>query len=267
MPKKSEQQIEKYAHTNHIRHFLAGGIIQQIDGGYSKSDVFRIITKAGNLFLKIQLLIEGKTLAYESKILNWLNGEISVPKMVEYGVDSEFEYLLMTEIAGVIGSDAGQIASPAQLVSLFAAGLQILHQIPIDNCPFDQTIGAKLVYAQENIAANRVDESDFDDPRQVWTKHDVYDFLVRNKPKEKDFVFGHGDYCLPNVLILDGQISGFIDLSRAGISSRYNDLAIASRSICHNLGEAFEQRFFDCYGLSEVDREKIDYYRALDELF
>jgi kanamycin kinase len=266
MPKNSES-IEKYSGTNRIRHILAGGSVQQIDGGCSNSNVFRISSKAGNSFLKVQLLTEGRTLAYESRILNWLDGKVAVPEMVEYGVDGEFEYLLMTEIAGVSCSDAVPITSPAQLVFLFASGLQIVHQISIDNCPFDQTIGAKLAYAQENIEANRVDESDFDDRRQGWTKHQVYDFLVQNRPTEKDLVFGHGDYCLPNVLILDDQISGFIDLSRAGVSDRYNDLAIASRSIIHNLGEAFEQLFFDCYGLSPIDREKIEYYRALDELF
>ena len=69
------------------------------------------------------------------------------------------------------------------------------------------------------------------------------------------------------MLPLDGRISGFIDLATAGIPDKYNDLAIASRSVAHNLGAEYETIFFDAYGLDSVDREMIEYYRPLDELF
>jgi aminoglycoside phosphotransferase len=81
-------------------------------------------------------------------------------------------------------------------------------------------------------------------------------------------VFTHGDYCLPNIMLKDGAVSGFLDLGRAGIADRYTDLALAARSIRHNMGdERLVNLFFHAYGLGEVDWRKVDYYILLDELF
>ena len=72
---------------------------------------------------------------------------------------------------------------------------------------------------------------------------------------------------MPNILLQNSEISGFIDLSRAGVADRYNDLAIASRSVRYNLGPDFEDLFFEYYDLDQVDEDKIAYYRMMDELF
>ena len=91
--------------------------------------------------------------------------------------------------------------------------------------------------------------------------------LQNTRPCEDDLMFSHGDYCLPNILLRDNQVNGFIDFGRAGISDRYNDLAIASRSIRYNLGEDYETLFFEYYGLDYVNQAKTEYYRLMDELF
>lgn len=95
----------------------------------------------------------------------------------------------------------------------------------------------------------------------------MYASLEERRPDEQELVFTHGDYYLPNILLQGKRISGFIDLDRAGIADRYNDLAIASRSIAYNLGADYEQCFFLAYGIENVDEEKIEYYRMMDELF
>lgn len=80
--------------------------------------------------------------------------------------------------------------------------------------------------------------------------------------------FTHGDYCLPNIMLGDGAVTGFIDLGRAGIADRYTDLALAARSIRHNTGdEQLVGVFLEAYVLSEVNWRKIDYYTLLGELF
>jgi aminoglycoside phosphotransferase len=99
------------------------------------------------------------------------------------------------------------------------------------------------------------------------TASQVLDLLQQDRPPENDLVFNHGDYCLPNVIIQNDQVSGFVDLGRAGVSDRYNDLAIASRSIKYNLGPKYEVLFFEYYGMGKVNPDKIAYYRMMDELF
>jgi aminoglycoside 3'-phosphotransferase-2 len=63
------------------------------------------------------------------------------------------------------------------------------------------------------------------------------------------------------------QVTGFVDCGRAGIADRYQDLALASRSIESNLGSRWSEAFFVNYGLPDPDGSKLDFYRLLDEFF
>ncbi|WP_078546880.1 phosphotransferase [Litchfieldia alkalitelluris] len=75
------------------------------------------------------------------------------------------------------------------------------------------------------------------------------------------------DYCLPNIIVNKDRISGFIDLGRAGVADKYQDLALAVRSITSKLGEEYIQSFFEEYGIAEINEEKLEYYQLLDEFF
>ncbi|MEL6846496.1 MAG: APH(3') family aminoglycoside O-phosphotransferase [Bacteroidota bacterium] len=191
---------------------------------------------------------------------------LSVPRVQSYLIDKEYEYLLISEVPGENCVDAISHLDSARLVELLALGLRQIHQVNIADCPFNERIEAKLKRARYRVEQALVDEADFDEERLGMTAQEVYSFLEENRPLEQDLVFTHGDYCLPNILIQGESISGFIDLDRAGVSDRYNDLAIASRSIARNLGTAYERLFFAAYGVENVDNQKIQYYRAMDEL-
>lgn len=67
---------------------------------------------------------------------------------------------------------------------------------------------------------------------------------------------------------MSGQVvTGVIDWGRAGVSDRYRDLAIASRSIGQNFGPEYERLFFEAYGIAKVEEDKVRFYRLLDEFF
>jgi aminoglycoside 3'-phosphotransferase-2 len=124
-----------------------------------------------------------------------------------------------------------------------------------------------LSMAHEHLAAGLVDEDDFDSSRAGRTASDLWDELLDRRPSAEDLVVVHGDFCLPNVVAQNDAISGFLDLGRAGIGDRYLDLALATRSLVGNGHGDAVAAFYEAYGLADVDEEKIEFYRLLDEFF
>jgi len=251
-----------------IRSVLQGKKMMEIGAGYSNTQVYKVYDAKLCLYLKTQAASAFFSFRREILILNWLNQKLPVPEVVEYTSDSSHEYLILTAIPGENCVEAMKTHDHERLVYLLAAGLRKIHSIDISSCPFDERVAEKIKNARYNVDHHLVDEENFDKERQGMTAREVYQAVTRAAPPlEDDLVFTHGDYCLPNVLVHNDAVSGFIDLGRAGISDRYNDLAIASRSIRYNLGAEYERPFFKFYGMETVDKEKIAYYRMMDELF
>ncbi len=248
-----------------IKRLIRGKRLIEIEIGLSNAHVYKI---AGTgFYLKTQAISERLSFSHDVQVLQWLYTKLPVPEVVEFIQTAKQEYLLITEIPGENCVEAMSRLNHEEIVRLFAEGLQRVHAVDIANCALHEEIDFKLTRAQHNIEHNLVDEDDFDEERQGKTAKEILDLLQKTRPPENDLVFNHGDYCLPNILLQENRISGFVDLSRAGIADRYNDLAIASRSIRYNLGEAYENLFFEYYGTKNIDEEKIDYYRTMDELF
>ncbi len=218
--------------------------------------------------LKILAAVEDDDLRRERDVLKWLASRLPVPRVLHFSQESQTQHLLVTEGPGLSAADELQTTEPEQVVSRLAEALRMVHDLDIPACPFDMRLDVKLAEARARIDSGLVDEGDFEGANKGRSAMDIYRELVATRPNEEELVFTHGDYCLPNIMLKDGAVSGFLDLGRAGIADRYTDLAPAARSIRHNMGgERLVDLFFDAYGLGEVDWRKVDYYILLDELF
>jgi aminoglycoside phosphotransferase len=66
--------------------------------------------------------------------------------------------------------------------------------------------------------------------------------------RKPGYVLVHGDFCLPNVLLHDGKLSGLVDLGGAGLASPEADLAAGVWTLQYNFGKGFAPAFLAAYG-------------------
>ena len=241
--------------------------------GYSGVEIFRIAHAFGEeaAYLKVSIDRPFTDLEAERRVLAWLEHRLPVPRVLGYVQEREArqEWLLMTEVPGKSCIAPEFLIDPEPMVRLLAQGLRMFHYVDITDCPIDQRLDRKLRDTGERVAKGLVDVDDFEAENLGCQPEDLYRRLLATRPQDEDPVFTHGDYCLPNILIHEGRLSGFVDLALGGVADRYQDLALAARSLRHNLHG--EQRwvnlFFHVYGIDEPDQAKLAYYTLLDELF
>ena len=232
------------------------------------------------IFEDMVLKIEEKseTVDRQVQMMQWLEGKIPVPKVIAYEVEEEKSYLLMSRTSGVMSCDTYYLEHSQMLLEALASGLKMLWEVDVTDCPVVRDVDAVLKEARERVEKDLVDVEDaepttfgdggFENPEQLL------EWLENHRPAFEP-VLSHGDYCLPNVFLENGQIKGFIDLGRAGVGDKWNDIALCYRSLKHNFdgtygGKVYEDfnpdMLFEKLGI-EPDWEKIKWYLLLDELF
>lgn len=240
--------------------------------GESDAAVYRLQGRNGapDLFLKHGKGAAAAGLADEVARLRWLAPHLPVPAVVRFArvAAPDQAWLLTAALPGQPASallDADPGLGPA-VAGALAAFLRRLHALPASACPFDAGHAVRLVQARQRIDAGLVDAGDFDAGRQGWTAQQVWTALQDCQPLTPDLVVTHGDFSLENILLQDGAVAGCLDVGRAGVADRYQDLAIAWRAL-GELDAALQQRFAEQYGLLDIDQGKLQFHLLLDELF
>lgn len=229
----------------------------------SESDVYRYARGETVLFLKIQRPSWSPPLSSEKAAMEWFNGKLPVPEVVAYATSEDTEYLLTTAIPGESSENTSCHEDKQRLVGQLAASLRGIHGLPCEGCPADRTPAALIGRGRERIEAGIVTGQMVRDEGFEGTPTEALDRLEASVPSLEGPVVTHGDYCLPNVMIDDDRVSGFVDLGYAGIGDPYRDFAAARYSINRNLGENWIRPFFDAYGLTDLDENKLRWYRQI----
>lgn len=240
--------------------------------GESDAAVYRLQGTDGapDLFLKHGREAAAVDLADELARLQWLAQYISVPAVMQFAkvAGPDQAWLLTVALPGKTVSEVLE-ANPAlgpTVADALAGFLRRLHALPVEDCPFDAGHAVRLAQARRRIDAGLVDADDFDAGREGWTAEQVWTALQGCLPVAPDLVVTHGDFSLDNILLHEGAVAGCLDVARAGIADRYQDLAI----VCHGLAEldaSLPQRFVEQYGIIDADQGKLQFHLLLDELF
>jgi len=246
---------------------ISGYDFRPIHLGMSPSQVFRLEDpNQPNLYLKTSPRLPGFSLLQEKQKLGWLAGRLPVPQVLQFAELETVDYLLLSEIAGQPASDDSFKPDILGVIEQLVSGLKTIHAVSITDCPFDSRIETVIELALERIEKGLIEESDFDDERLGISVEDLARELSASKPVREDLVFTHGDYCVPNIILKNGNLSGFVDWGNAGIADRYQDIALLMRSVGYNFGDEWTKYVFEFYGI-EPDWGKIRFFQLLDEFF
>ncbi len=246
---------------------VAGCRWQQVFIGCSTSHVFRLERpNRSDLFLKIAPHAPGRPLLQEKLRLEWLRHRLPVPQVQMFRERQSYDYLLLSEIPGMVASDEFYKRDAPKAIEQVAAGLAMIHNLPADHCPFDATLDYKIELARERMMGGLVDESDFDRSRLGRTAIDLFAELLETRPDEEELVFTHGDFCLTNIILKDWRLSGFIDCGGAGVADKYQDISLLARSVELNYGAEWVNVLFESCGI-KPDPARIHFYTLLDEFF
>jgi aminoglycoside 3'-phosphotransferase-3 len=254
--------------SNNLSNKLREYTVNKDEIGLSPSKVYKITGSNETLYLKYSQNIYKSTtfcVGRETDVINWLNGKINVPKIIFSENYQGNDFMLMTELKGLMIEESN--LSLSSYVNYMVKALKELQSIDINNCPFDSNITFRLnelKYLLDNNLAD-TDVNNWEKSTEFTSPEELYKWLCNNKPNE-ELVFSHGDLCGSNIFLDKNEI-GFIDLGRAGKADKWYDIAFCVREIMDwENKEKYTNDFFTLLGI-EPDWDKINYYILLDELF
>lgn len=79
--------------------------------------------------------------------------------------------------------------------------------------------------------------------------------------RKRGSVLIHGDYCLPNVLVSSGRLSGIVDVGGSGLGRPDDDLAAGVWTLQYNFGPGLAPEFLAAYGWPPMTDQAIEKLR------
>jgi len=232
---------------------------------------YRLHREGESRFLKLHPT--GSRIPDEAVRLRWAADFLTVPRLIEYGSDGDYDWLMTEALPGVDAAALARhpAADPRTLVTALGEGMRAFHEaVPTRECPFDFTVPTALDHVRGRLSAGLIDPAaDFHPDHAGLSAEAAVEILVATAPTISDEVVCHGDFSLPNVMLEDGsrgsKVTGYADLGSLGVSDRWADLAACARSCDFNLGPGYAGLLFDAYG-EALDEDRLAWYRLLYDL-
>lgn len=211
-------------------------------------------------------------------VIKWMSDKLPVPEIICFVTENDLSYILMGRIKGKMSCDECYMERSDDIVNILAKGIKILQTIDISSCPREITFYDEIATVQYYVENNLIDENAIDyDLLEKFGLNDVRELLcwLKNNIPEYEPVLSHGDYCMPNVIIDNDMISGFIDLGEAAVSDKWKDIAMCYISLKNNFSGVFGGKIHYDFNpdilFEKLNIEpcwhKLNFYFLLNELF
>lgn len=231
-----------------LRNFISAAAVY--DSSSSPEAKVYFIDREGGYYLKRS----GKgALEKEAKMTKYFHAKGLGAQVLEY-ISGDSDWLLTAAVSGEDCLHEKHLSDPKRLCDTVAQELRRLHETDYTGCPVPDRTADYLAGAEKNYLAGTYDPSHFPDSFGYSSAQAAYEVLTAGKGALTSRVLLHGDYCLPNIILRDWKLSGFIDVGAGGVGDRHIDLFWGAWSLEFNLKtDRYRQRFLDAYGRDLVD--------------
>ena len=207
------------------------------------------VDKGEGLYLKIAPA--GK-LARAARMQGFFAAKGLSSSLVAYE-SAEQDTMLVEALPGEDGTDEKYLAEPARLSAMFGQSLRRLHEADFTGCDLPDVMAEQFAHAEAAVYLQS--HLELLAPYIGAASAEAAAREIReNKHLLRNDVVLHGDYCLPNIMLKDWELSGFIDLGEGGVGDRHYDLACGLWTLHYNLRTpAYGAVFLDAYGRDRID--------------
>lgn len=232
------------------------------DSSCSREARVYYIERDGGLFLKTA---PAGTLRAEQAMTAYFHARGLSGEVLLYASDGGRDYMVTRRVPGEDCTDAACLADPKRLCDTTARLLRVLHELDASDCPVRDRMAGYAAAVTRGVEAGAYEPElfagmfEFDSPEAARQAAREGLSLLQNE------VLLHGDYCLPNIILLDWRLSGYIDLGSGGLGDRHIDVLWGIWTLKYNLGTwLYTDRFIDAYGRDRVEMEKLRQIAAME---
>ncbi len=180
---------------------------------------------------------------------------------VLYYEEKENDILLTKALKGKDCTDSLYLSDPKRLCDVLATGLRMLHELDHSDCPIKRT-PEYIALAKHNLDKMISDGKRYHNDLDLSKAQDM---IAYSEKVLKCDVLIHGDHCLPNIILDDWKLSGYIDVDYSGIGDRHIDIYWTLRSLAYNLKtDKYHDYFLDVYGRDKIDVSILDIIKVIE---
>lgn len=250
-----------------IEHFIDGAALTRDRIGESPCEVHAFQRGNDRFFLKLSPAVYAPTtysVMREARVLQWLDGKLSVPEVVACAAGDEHEFMITRAVPGK--PLAALMEREPAVLQAFAEALRLLQAVPVAGCPFNSSAAVRLHELEYLVGQGLIaDDWDPDTWPELPTPQALIAHLHASVPAE-DLTFSHGDLCDANLFIDAQERLHFIDLGRGGLADRWLDIAFAHRNLAEELSPATADAFIARLGAPDQPARRL-FFEQLDEMF
>ena len=219
------------------------------------------IDKEDGYYLKVSPC---HTLAQERVMTEYFHSKGIGAEVVNY-ITSERDYLLTKRVVGDDCTLEKYLSDPKRLSISLGEGLRNLHELDFSDCPVKNKMEEYFSTCEKNYFNGNYDKSHFPDSYGYQNEREAFAVFQYGKKELNGKVLLHGDYCLPNVILDDWRLSGFIDVGNGGVGDRHIDLFWGIWSLGYNIkSDKYREIFLDAYGRDNVNEDLLKVVASIE---